>query len=198
MWWKYEFMDIEDEATFVKVNKNAVRDKLRNTEAKKLRSEFLQKRITFNLPSGHELDGGWIRVRDEGDKITMSLKIVNGNKIEDQKEISIRIDSLENARVFLRTIGCIEKSYQETKRELWKIDEVEVTIDEWPFLEPFVEIEGPSEQAVKEVAQKLGFEWAEAKFCAVGTLYSEKYCITEDKINNQTPMIVFEMKNPFV
>ena len=71
-------------------------------------------------------------------------------------------------------------------------------IDGWPFLEPFVEIEGLSEQAVKEIAQKLGFERAEAKFCAVGTLYAGKYGIPENKINNQTPKIVFEMKNPFV
>lgn len=191
-------MNIEYEATFVGIDKNIIREKLKEAGAKIFRTEFLQKRVTFNLPSGHELEGGWLRVRDEGDKITLSLKVVDGNKIENQKEISLVINSLENARVFLRTIGCIEKSYQETKRELWKIDEVEVTIDEWPFLEPFVEIEGPSEQAVKEVARKLEFEWSKAKFCAVGTLYAEKYGIPENKINNQTPEIVFEMQNPFV
>ena len=196
--WKYKFMNVEYEATFVNINKDVVRNKLISVGAKKIRSEFLQKRVTLNLPGGHELKGGWLRVRDEGDKITLSLKVVDGNKIENQKEISLVIDSLENARTLLRTIGCTEKSCQETKRELWKIGDVEVTIDEWPFLEPFVEIEGPSEQAVKEVAGELGFEWSKVKFCAVGTLYAEKYGISEDKINNQTPKIVFEMNNPFV
>ncbi len=191
-------MNIEYEATFAGVDKNIVRDKLKKAGAEMIRPEFLQKRITFNLPSGHELKGGWLRVRDEGDKITLSLKVVDGNKIESQKEVCLTIDSLENARSILQNIGCLEKAYQETLRELWKINEVEVSIDEWPFLEPFIEIEGPSEQTVKEIASKLGFEWDKARFCAVGTLYAEKYTVSEAIINNQTPRLVFGMQNPFV
>jgi adenylate cyclase class 2 len=78
------------------------------------------------------------------------------------------------------------------------LDGVEVTIDTWPFLEPFVEVEGSSEAVVQAVAEKLGFEWATAKFCAVDTLYSEKYDISTDQINNHTPEILFDMANPFV
>jgi adenylate cyclase class 2 len=191
-------MKIEYEATFVKVDKDEIRKRLTKVGAKLIKPEFLQKRVTFNLPNGHELKGGWLRVRDEGDKITLSLKVVDGDKIENQKEISLVVNNFENTCDILQTIGCVKKSYQETKRELWKINDVEITIDEWPFLEPFVEIEGPSEQAVKVVAGELGFEWSNAKFCVVGTLYAEKYGITEDKINNQTPKIVFDIKNPFV
>ena len=191
-------MKIEYEATFVKVDKDEIRERLMKAGAKLIKPEFLQKRKTFDLPRGHELNGGWLRVRDEGDKITLSLKVVDGDKIENQKEISLVVNNFENTCDILQTIGCVKKSYQETKRELWKINDVEITIDEWPFLEPFVEIEGPSEQAVKVVAGELGFEWSNAKFCAVGTLYAEKYGITEDKINNQIPKIVFKMENPFV
>ena len=191
-------MKIEYEATFTKVDKAEIREKLMKAGAELLRPEFFQKRATFNLPGGHEIRGGWLRVRDEGDKITLSFKVVDGNKIENQKEIYLIIDNFENACDILQAIGCSKKSYQETKRELWKISDIEITIDEWPFLEPFIEIEGSSEQAVKKVARELGFEWSNAKFCTVGTLYAEKYDITEDKINNQTPKIVFEMENPFV
>ena len=53
-------------------------------------------------------------------------------------------------------------------------------------------------QAVKQVAEKIGFEWRQAKFCAVGSLYAEKYGVSEDRINNQTPKIVFEMENPVI
>lgn len=191
-------MFIEYEATFTNISKDKVRKKLETAGAKLIKPEFLQKRTTFSLPAGNEIRGGWVRVRDEGDKITMSLKIIDGNRIQDQKEICIKVDSFQNACELLRTIGCVEKAFQETKRELWKLDEVEITIDEWPFLEPFVEIESTSEEAVKKIATKLGFEWDKAKFCAVGTIYSEKYKISEDVINNHTPKIVFEMSNPFV
>jgi len=191
-------MKIEYEATFLNIDKQEMRERLRKIKGKLIRPEFLQKRIVFNLPKGNEIKGGWVRVRDEGDKITMSLKVVDGIGIESQKEICLKIDSLEKAEEFLTILGCEKKAYQENKRELWKIDGIEVTIDEWPFLEPFVEIEGDSEESVKHIAEKLGFDYQKALFCSIDTLYSNKYNLSEDIINNQTPKIVFNMENPFI
>jgi len=191
-------MNIEYEATFVDINKNTARTRLKKARAKLIRPEFLQKRFVYHLPQGHEIKGGWARIRDEGDKITMSLKIINGNKIDDQKEINLRIDNMEKAREFLKTLGCREKAYQETKREIWRLAGVEITIDEWPFLEPFVEIEGDSKKSVEQASKKLNFDYQKAKFCAIGQLYREKYNITLDLIDNRTPKLIFDMKNPFV
>jgi len=91
-----------------------------------------------------------------------------------------------------------QSGYQENKRELWSLNSVEVCIDEWPFLEPFVEIEGKSEETVKEIAKELGFDYSEARFCSAGRLYSEKYEIYEEVINTETPKVVFDMENPFL
>jgi adenylate cyclase class 2 len=191
-------MEIEYEATFTDVDKDEMRQKLTQVGAELKREECLQKRTVFNLPKANEIKGGWLRVRDEGDKITMSLKIVDGEKIEDQKEVCLTIDDYAAAESLLATLGCEWCAYQETKRELWLLDGVEVTIDTWPFLEPFVEVEGASEEVVRVVSQKLGFIWEQAKFCSVDTLYNEKYEISLDVINNHTPKIVFDMENPFL
>ena len=191
-------MKIEYEATFINIDKQDIRERLGEIGGKLIRPEFLQKRIVFSLPKECKIKGGWARVRDEGDKITMSLKIVDGTGIKSQKEICLKVDSLEKAEELLTLLGCRKKAYQENKRELWGIDGVEVTIDEWPFLEPYVEIEGESEESVKYVTEKLGFNYKEALFCSTDTIYSKKYNISEDIINNQTPKIVFEMKNPFI
>ncbi|MDD5099081.1 MAG: CYTH domain-containing protein [Candidatus Colwellbacteria bacterium] len=190
-------METEYEATFAGIAKDDIRSKLRSLGADLIKPEFMQRRVVFHLPSGHEVKGAWMRVRDEADKITMSLKIVDGDRITDQKEICLKISDFNPAVELLKTIGCEEKAFQESKRELWKLDGVEITIDEWPFLEPFVEIEGPSEEKVRGIADRLKFNWNEAKFCAVGTLYAEKYSMSEDVINNDTPRIVFDMENPF-
>lgn len=190
-------MEIEYEATFIDINKENIRKKLKQIGAKLIRSEFLQKRVVFNLPKGHEIKGGWLRIRDEGDKITMSLKVVDGNNIKDQKEICLKVSNFQQAELFLTAMGCEKKAYQENKRELWLLDGVEITIDEWPFLEPFVEIEGKSEKAVRAVCKKLKSDYSKALFCAIGTIYSKKYGISEDIINNKTPKIIFKMKNPF-
>jgi len=191
-------MKIEYEATFINIDKNGIRKELKKVGAKLVKPEFLQKRVVFNLPKGHEILGGWVRVRDEGDKITMSLKIVDGEKIENQKEICLKVDNFKESESFLIKIGCRKKSYQETKRELWVLNEAEITIDEWPFLEPFVEIEGKSEKKVKAVAEKLGFNYSNALFCSIDTLYNKKYNISKDIIDNQTPEIVFGKINPFL
>ena len=191
-------MEIEYEAVFTNIEPDAFRTVLADAGADLVRAEYMQKRSAFNLPDSVVTHKGWARVRDEGDKITMSVKSIEGEGIESQKESCVTVDSFKQAESLLTQLGCDKKAYQETKRELWMLDGVEVTIDTWPFLEPFVEVEGSSEAVVKAVAEKLGFEWATAKFCAVDTLYSEKYDISTDQINNHTPEILFDMANPFV
>jgi adenylate cyclase class 2 len=192
-------MQIEYEATFPEVDKEGMRERLRGVGAVLAKPEFLQRRTVFRMPAGHEVEGGWVRVRDEGDRITMSLKVVDGDRIEDQKEICLKVDSFEQAEALLLALGCRKKAYQETKRELWLSDGVEITIDEWPFLEPFVEIEGASETSVKEVAERLGLDYSQAVFGAVDVVYVRRYPhLTADRINNRTPLIVFEGENPFL
>ena len=191
-------MEIEYEAVFTNIEPESFRAVLNSAGAELARAEYMQTRSSFNLPESVLTQKGWARVRDEGDKITMSVKSIEGEGIESQKESCVTVDSYDQAESLLTQLGCDKKAYQETKRELWMLDGVEVTIDTWPFLEPFVEVEGSSEAVVKAVAEKLGFEWATAKFCAVDTLYSEKYDISTDQINNHTPEILFDMANPFV
>ena len=191
-------MQIEYEATFPDIDKNEFRKKLKSVGANLVKKEFLQKRVAFNLPKGHEIEGGWARIRDEGDRITLSLKIISGDKIHDQKEIFLEVDNFKNAEMLLKNLGCKKKAYQETKRELWGLNGIQITIDEWPFLEPFVEVEGKSEEKVRKISELLGFNFSEAMFGSVDMLYKRKYGVSEDVINNKTLRIVFGEENPFL
>ncbi len=103
-------MDIEYEAIFVNINKDDIRKKLSEVGASLIRKEFLQKRVTFNLPKGNEING-WLRVRDESDKITMSLKVLDGDQIFDQKETQLTVDNFEEDKRFLLQIGRKEKAF---------------------------------------------------------------------------------------
>lgn len=190
-------MQVEYEATFLNINKDEIRQKFKNAGAKLIRPEFLQKRISFK-PAVMKVSYCWARVRDEGDKTTMSYKEAGMDKIEEQKEISLVVDNFERATQFLEAIGCKRKAFQESKREIWSLDDVEICIDEWPFLEPFVEVEGKSEEEIRKVSEKIGFDWKQARFCSVGAFYAEKYSIDRDIISNHTPLIVFDMENPFI
>lgn len=190
-------MQVEYEATFLNINKDEIRQKFKNAGAKLIRPEFLQKRISFK-PAVMKVSYCWARVRDEGDKTTMSYKEAGMDKIEEQKEISLVVDNFERATQFLEAIGCKRKAFQESKREIWSLDDVEICIDEWPFLEPFVEVEGKSEEEIRKVSEKIGFDWKQARFCSVGAFYAEKYSIDRDIISSHTPLIVFDMENPFI
>ena len=105
--------------------------------------------------------------------------------------MELKIDNYEQGLEFLKSIGALHKSYQETKREMWRLDGVDITIDTWPGLNPFVEIEGGSEVAVKNTSKILGFDYAQAFFGAVDVVYKEELGIPE-KVINHLPIITFE------
>ncbi len=183
-------MQIEFEATFTGIDKDAVRAKLQEVGGTLVRKESLMRRTVFHPPVA--IPGGWMRVRDEGEAITMSLKVVNGKAIEDQKEVMVKVDDFNNAVDFLSAIGAEKKAYQETLREAWTLNGAEVTIDTWPGLRPFVEVEAHDEATVRAASELMGFHYADAKFCEVSTVYLEELGIPQDVMKNQMPIITFE------
>lgn len=190
-------MPTEWEASFWSIDKEAMRATLGAAGATCIYPERTMRRFTFFPPEGTPLKKSWVRIRDEGDKITMSIKQV-GTTLEEQKELEICVSDFEVGAEFLRTLGCKEKAYQETKRELWSLGDVAITIDTWPFLEPLVEVEGSSEEAIRTVSEQLGFNWSEARFTSVAEAYIEKYGVPYERINTGTPRLVFEGPNPFL
>lgn len=190
-------MPTEWEASFWSIDKDDIRRRLTDGGATLVYPERDMRRVTFFPPEGTPLKESWVRIRDEGDKVTMSIKQV-GTTLEEQKELEIQVNDFEEGTEFLRTLGCKEKAYQETKRELWSLGEVAITIDTWPFLEPLVEVEGASEEAIRAVSEQLGFVWSEARFTSVAQAYMEKYEVPYERINTGTPRLVFEGPNPFL
>ncbi|MFA7171441.1 MAG: CYTH domain-containing protein, partial [Candidatus Paceibacterota bacterium] len=159
---------------------------------------YIQKHIVFNLPEERKIEGAWMRVREESDRITMSMKIIDGKNISDQQEYFFIAENTEDACKFLTLLGGTEKARQEKRREIWMLGQCEITIDEWPFLEPFLEVEGKNEEMVRETVSLLGYEYDKCRVCAVDVLYSEKYGISEDIVDNHTSRILFDMENPFL
>lgn len=189
-------MKTEWEAAFWPIDKDEVRARLTKAGATRVYEERLMPRVNLYTPGHSDATRTFARVRNEGDCITMTVKDMSGSTMEEQKEVEVTVDDFENARELLRALGCRDKNYQEAKRELWELDGTEVTIDEWPFLDPLTEIEGTSEETVRTVAKKLGFNWQEARFCSADKLYAEKYGI-EPRTVVEFPHLTFDIPNPF-
>ena len=185
-------MNTEIEAQFLDIDKNNIRAKLEKVGAELVKPEVMMRRVVFDVD-----ENSYARVRDEGGKTVMTYKNVEEEgSIHGIKELNVEIDDFENGVLFLKSCGLKAKSEQETYREVWTLGEVEICIDTWPWIPTFVEIEGPSEEAVWETAKKLGLSREKAKFGSVGTTYQHYYGIDTDTVNRNTPKILFNMEPP--
>ena len=189
-------MDLEIEAKFVKVNHDEMRKKLRSVGAECRQSMRLMRRVIYHRPNDND---SFIRVRDEGSAVTLTYKhFHDANSIDGVEEVETRVDDFDKAVRILDETGMNRDAYQETKRETWDRNGVEIVLDEWPWLEPFIEIEGPDEESVRLMAEELGFDWSNAVFGGVSSVYIKTYKSmgTPDQaaiiINKKTPVIRFE------
>ena len=120
-------METEIEAKFLDIDPIAVRAKLKALGAALIYPEVLMKRKVFDHPTNKQSD--WLRVRDEGDKITMSYKKVIDRTVHGTKEVTIEVSNFDDACAILAAAQLTPKSHQETRRETWKLDDAEIMID---------------------------------------------------------------------
>jgi len=170
-------MDTEFEAKFYPVNKTRYRQKLKSVGAKLITPERLMRRTIYDYHDHPQLKCHYLRVRDEGDSVRLSAKThaSQGGSMADQKEVDVVVSDYAKTLEILDLAGFSPTHYTETCRETWHYDRAEITIDTLPDLDPYSEIEGQSEAHVKEVAEKLGFDWSKKMISASPELYAEVY-----------------------
>lgn len=164
-------MNTEFEATWIDFPED-LREKLKKEGFVQTKPETLYKRINAYFKG---LSTKWMRVRDEGSKVCMTLKEYSGNAVDGMKEIEVEIDSFEKGKSLLEAMDLENYSYQETTREIWEKENIEIVFDQWPGLPLLIEIEGKSEEHVKEVASKLNLDWGKASFGGIGPLCEERF-----------------------
>ncbi|GAC1391207.1 MAG: hypothetical protein NVSMB46_02880 [Candidatus Saccharimonadales bacterium] len=83
----------------------------------------------------------------------------------------------------MTSIGLFSKSTQQTKRESWIFDNVEIEIDTWPWIPPFVEIEASNEESLKRTAQLLDLDLNNMKHGSVETAYQAVYEVSDEEVD---------------
>lgn len=167
-------MKTEIEVKFLSVDLDELRQRLTSVGAVQLQPMRLMRRSIVETPE-LEAKNAFIRVRDEGDKVTLTYKQVDEDSLTGVKEIEVTASSFDDTVALLVQAGLPPKSVQESRRETWQWGDVEVVLDVWPWLDPYIEIEGESEQEVREAARRLGFDWANAVFGRVTSAYQAQY-----------------------
>ncbi len=167
-------MKTEYEVKFVNIDIDAIRITLRSAGASLEKPMRLMRRVTIDTPA-MEAKGAFARIRDEGDKVTITYKQFDALSVDGAKEYEIIVNDFDESIALFAAAGLPHHSFQESKRETWLFDGAEVVIDEWPWLHPYIEIEATSEKHVKAVAAKLGFDWSDAVFGDVMSADCKQY-----------------------
>jgi adenylate cyclase class 2 len=172
-------MKTEIEVKFLNVDFEALRHKLKAIGAKCEQPMRLMKRAIIDTPDLKMREvGGYIRVRDEGHRVTLTYKQFDKTQdlhIASAKEIEVIVSDFDDTVNILLSTGLAMRSLQESKRETWSIGGVEVVLDEWPWLNPYIEIEAGDEDSIRKVASDLDLDWKDAVFGDVMVAYRAQY-----------------------
>jgi adenylate cyclase class 2 len=114
----------------------------------------LMRRFVYGIEAGDE--SKWIRLRDDGSAVTLTVKEIEHDGIDGTTETEVVVGDFETTNELLRRMGFEAKSYQENRRESFELAGARLEIDRWPLIPPYLEIEGDSHQHVVEVAAMLG------------------------------------------
>jgi adenylate cyclase class 2 len=168
-------MKTEIEVKFLNVDFEQLRKKLTQEGAILEQPMRLMRRVIIEPPILADRRA-FIRIRDEGDKVTLTYKQFDDHTaFSGVQEIEVTVSGFEETVDIFEKVGLTQKSFQESRRETWNLDSVEIVLDEWPWLNPYIEIEGSSEASVKEMATRLGFDWQNAVFGSVTAAYRVQY-----------------------
>ena len=193
-------MNTEIEVKFLHINHEEIRSRLKDAGfvcsipmrlMRRAIIDYADRRLQTGIPNSY------IRVRDEGDRVTLTYKQFATLSIDGAQEVEVVTSSFEDTVKIFTQVGLEVVSLQESKRETWRSDTCEVVLDEWPWLDPYIEIEATTESEVKDAAQRLGLDWSVAKFGDVMVAYRDQYpYLNETQTVGKVPEVLFSAPLP--
>ncbi len=140
-----------------KYNLNSLEDILK--KSKEEINEFLKDEKVETLFSQLKINPNkWIRLRQSNNKSVLTSKHIlekDTSNFQSVLETEFEVSSLEEANLFLESIGVARRSYQEKIRYSYKYKNAEIEIDIWPLIKPYMEIECDDENLINEIIEKL-------------------------------------------
>lgn len=131
----------------------------------------------------------WIRVRTDGTETTLSVKERLSTNADGTYEVEQTVESYEKTLEILSAIGIEPRSVQESRRDAYTLDGAEVSIDSWPQINDFIEIEAADEATIHAVAAQLGIPDDALTGSSV-----EQYYLDTLGIDVKTSSLVFESR----
>lgn len=148
-------MAIEFEAKIIEIDPHQMEKRIKELGGEKVSDTTIMRRYVYDITPGDQ--SKWIRLRDTGKEITLTVKEIIHDGIDGTHEVETVVGDFEATNELLGKLGYTPKGYQENKRTSFILDGARLEIDEWPMIPPYLEIEADSREEVVRVAEKLGY-----------------------------------------
>lgn len=154
----------EIECRFLEIDQEVLGSKLLGLGALDRGESVLFETIFYDPELKWRDEQKYVRLRRTGDQTVLTYKSHERHTVDGSLEIEFGIDGHEKAEAFLEKIGLRAFRRQEKRRHTFELGQVTFDIDTWPRIPAYVELEGPSEAALRAAAMSLGLDWTKAEF----------------------------------
>ena len=79
-------------------------------------------------------------------------------RFKSRTELQVEVADADTTLAILQSAGFVVVLLFEKRRETWRLDDCLVELDELPMLGHYVEIEGPTENAIRNAQRQLGLD----------------------------------------
>lgn len=167
----------EYEGRVVDINKEAVRRKLTDCGAELIARKDYRRYVFNTIPA---IKDRWVRLRTDGQRAKLTVKEITSATVDGVQEWETVVDDFETTLTMLEKMGLKPKGYQENRRELYTLDGVKLSIDEWPGLKPLLEIEGHGKNEVYDMLGRLGLSGDKFTANSISQIYLDELGINLD------------------
>ena len=161
---------IEYEAKVLNIDVKEIVGKIEKVGGVKVKDYTFRRYVFDTIP---KQDSRWVRLRTDGSATTLTVKEIGSDEIDGTSEWEIEVSDLDTTLKILEKIGITSRGYQENLRTEYRINDAEVSIDSWPHLNPYIEIEARNAAQVEETAKLLGYQKSDLTSVNTEKLYEE-------------------------
>lgn len=173
----------ELEARFINVDIKKLKARLKRIGATDLGEDTLEEIVFFDKDLNWQASKKtMVRLRKTKKSIHLAYKHVENDSIDGTEEIEFDVSDMDKAEMFLERCGLVPYCYQHKKRHTYILGKAIIDIDTWPKVPPYVEIEGDTEEIIKQAAIDLGLDWEHALFDSPRNLLAKHYDIHMERL----------------
>ncbi len=171
----------EREIMILDVKRSQVIARLKRLGAKHV-GDHRFRRMEFMLDGKIGAGHAWVRVRTDGTATTLTLKEMHKKGgFTPMSEYEVKTNDFRETLRIMSRLARKECIYFENSREAYSLWGAYITLDKWPGIPLYVEIEAPTDSRLRQVYKKLAIEGKFAGNAAIHDVY-KRYGLDFEKV----------------